>query len=69
MAEDLLNRGYCLWLQGRVNEAAESFRKYMERRGDQGAFVVGETRLLSENGITVTDINMMEALVGSAEGE
>lgn len=69
LAEDLLNRGYCLWLQGRVNEAAESFRKYMERRGDQGAFVVGETRLLSGNGITVTDINMMEALVGSAEGE
>ena len=62
--EDLLNMGYCLWLQHRLGEAASYFRQYVQRDDvSSDDFEFREHRLLHANGITDTDIRMMEALV------
>jgi len=65
--DDYLNYGYCLWLQGRIIEASDSFRKYVKstdlNREKQSLFT--ETSLLKKSGITDVEIKMMESLVFS----
>ena len=63
-AEDYHNQGCCLWLQGHIDEAADSFRKYVEKAetGDAPLFLF-EADWLRKRGLTDTDINIMEALV------
>lgn len=66
-AEDWLNSGYCLWLNGQVNEAAEAFRKYcaLAPAVDADASWLQEEDLLTEAGISQTEIKMMKALVAA----
>lgn len=61
--EDYQNHAYCLWLSGRIADAAENFRKYVaaESVDATGSFL--DRRWLQVRGISETDINMMEALV------
>ena len=63
-AEDYHNQGCCLWLQGHIDEAADSFREYVEKAetGDAPLFLF-EADWLRKRGLTDTDINIMEALV------
>ena len=66
VGDDFQNMGYCLWLQGRIQEAATCFRKYLElAQLTADDLIYWETRLLHEHGITDTDIKMMETLVAS----
>ena len=63
-ANDWLNKGYCLWLEGRIADAAASFRKYIELSGMKTTDMLSwEVSFLSERGITDTDMKMMETLV------
>ena len=61
--DDFLNMGYCLWLQGNIQEAAQSFRRYVELSGGDTDLLYDDIPLLREHGITYTDIMMMDALV------
>lgn len=63
--EDAMNYAYCLWLQGNIEGAADSFNKYLEKEGNtwenlEAAF---NHEWLNERGITETDIKMMQALI------
>jgi hypothetical protein len=51
-------------LQGHIDEAADSFREYVEKAetGDAPLFLF-EADWLRKRGLTDTDINIMEALV------
>ena len=62
-ADDFLNQGYCLWLEGRISEAAQSFRNYVKWSGSNTDLEFDEISLLNEHGITHTDMMMMRALV------
>lgn len=62
-ADDFLNRGYCLWLQGRVMEAADSFKRYIKDCNLTEGFQFWESELLSAHGITDTDVKMMQTLI------
>ncbi len=63
--DDYLNRGYCLWLQGRIADAASSFRHYLSKaeHTDDKLLFSAEEELLRQAGITDIDIKMMESLV------
>ncbi len=66
-ADDSLNWGYCLWLQGRVADAARCFQQYIQKAGiasDTLSFA-GEEWLLKQGGITDIDIKMMQSLLAS----
>lgn len=64
VAEDYKNYGYCLWLQGSIDAAADNFRKYLEEReDDDGAPSIFDYDWLTERGISKTQIKLMEALV------
>lgn len=64
VGEDFLNRGYCLWLTGKIDEAAESFRKYCERSGQQACDTdFFDVKWLQERGISITQTKMMVSLV------
>ena len=62
---DFLNYGYSLWLQGRINKAAEQLRKYAKAEMEQGASaeLPLDEAWLQMRGIKETDIRMMKALV------
>ena len=63
VAEDFLNMGYCLWLQDRIGEAAQCFRRYIQLAEVSAEnFAFKERSLLRQNGISDTDILMMETL-------
>ena len=63
-ADDYHNYGCCLWLMGRITDAADMFRSYAEKAetGDAPLFLF-EADWLRKRGITDFDINMMETLV------
>ena len=65
-ADDYLNMGYCLWLQGRIGDAAAAFRQHVQlaQLGTDDT-ILWEYRMLLDNGISDTDIQMMESLVFS----
>ena len=64
-ADDYQNLGYCLWLQGRNEEAAEWLRKYRAVNADQRYeyFLNWDSEWLKRRGITPTDIKIMEDLI------
>ena len=60
LPEDLLNYGYCLWLGGHVDEAADCFHRYLKETERQKTFIVeNELALLREKGITEPEMQMM----------
>ncbi len=67
-ADDFFNRGYCLWIQGDIKEAADSFRQYLNMNDytidDLSMFI--EDSLLKKYGITPVEIKMMASLVASS---
>ena len=65
-AEDLQNYGYCCWFLGKVDEAADCFRKYQSMLGPKDSLLsLFDTAFLKERGISDTQIKLMEALVSS----
>ena len=65
-AEDLQNYGYCCWFLGKVDEAADCFRKYQSMLGAKDSLLsLVDTAFLKERGISDTQIKLMEALVSS----
>lgn len=67
LGEDFQNYGYCLWLQGRIDDAANSFKKYLELTGDdiENLMISFEEEWLKKKGISDLEISMMWALVAS----
>ena len=59
IGEDYLNYGYCLWLLGRIDEAAESFKK------SNSIEAFPDKYWLTTRGIDTLQIKMMTALVRS----
>lgn len=58
--EDLLNYGYCLWLGGHVDEAADCFHRYLKETEQKKTFIIeNELSLLRERGITEPEMQMM----------
>ena len=61
-SEDYLNKGYCLWLMGRIKEADACFDQYFILGGDYyEAF--NNREWLHQRGISDTDIRLMQAMV------
>ena len=57
---DLLNEGYCLWFNGRIDDAAACFRRYLEETGEPKMYIIdNEDSLIREKGITEAEIQMM----------
>lgn len=61
-SEDYLNRGYCLWLLGRIKEAKACFEQYFTLGGNHSELLENE-QWLNKRGITDIDIKMMMALL------
>jgi tetratricopeptide (TPR) repeat protein len=60
LPEDLLNYGYCLWLGGHVDEAADCFHRYLKETEQKKTFIIeNELSLLRERGITEPEMQMM----------
>ena len=60
VTEDLLNYGYCLWLSGHVDEAADCFHRYLKETEREKIFIINnELELLQERGITEPEMQMM----------
>ena len=60
MPEDLLNYGYCLWLGGHVDEAADCFHRYLKETEQPKTFILeNELEMLREKGITEPEMQMM----------
>lgn len=60
LADDLLNYGYCLWLGGHVDEAADCFHRYLKETEQHKTFIIeNELSLLREKGITEPEMQMM----------
>lgn len=60
-SEDYLNKGYCQWLLGRINEADACFDQYFTLGGDYDEAFNEEW--LKQRGITDTEIHLMQAKV------
>lgn len=65
-ADDYLNHGYCLWLQRKVKDAVDSFRKHLSLI-DKKIYDVDyfDRQMLGERGIDPTEIQFMLDLVFS----
>ena len=64
LSEDLLNYGYCLWLGGHVDEAADCFHRYLKETDERPASILlKEKELLREKGITEPEMQMMLSLL------
>lgn len=60
LPDDLLNYGYCLWLGGHVDEAADCFHRYLKETEQKKNYVIeNELELLLEKGITEPEMQMM----------
>ena len=66
-AEDLLNQGYCLWLQGLIDSAADSIRRYVTINKSQHPDFQPhlEEEWLLQRGLTHAEVMMMETLACS----
>lgn len=59
-SEDLLNYGYCLWLGGHVDDAADCFHRYLKESKELKTSIIDNERtLLLEKGITEPEMQMM----------
>ncbi len=61
---DMLNYGYCLWFQGKVDEAIKSFKQFVQTEPDksfnlENEFMHSEHDLLAANGISDIEIQLM----------
>lgn len=61
---DMLNYGYCLWFQGKVDEAINLFKKFLQTEPDksfslENEFMHSEHDLLTANGIGDIEIQLM----------
>lgn len=67
VGEDFLNYGYCLWLLGRIEEAARCFKRDLELTGHAYDFPFDtlDEEWLKQKGFSEMDINMMETLIQS----
>ena len=64
VGEDFQNYGYCLWLQGHIDAAADNFRNYVRKQTDVGSVSsMFDEAWLTERGISSTQIKLMQALV------
>ncbi len=63
---DYQNYGYCLWLMGRIKEAADNFRTYFEKteKGSENNYYL-DLHWLQQRGISLTEIKMMKDLIGA----
>ena len=66
---DMLNYGYCLWFQGKITEAIDRFKQFMQCRDDDGfslesEFMNTEHKLIASRGISDTEINLMIDAIG-----
>lgn len=62
--DDLMNYGYCLWLQRKVVQASEQFDKYLQRLKEQPHYQdFLDVEWLQKHGISQVEINMMRALL------
>jgi len=60
VSDDVLNQGYFFWFSGRIDEAADCFRRYLRDSGQRKQFIIeNERRLIGEKGITEAEIQMM----------
>ena len=60
LPEDLLNYGYCLWLGGHVDDAADCFHRYLKETEQKKTFIIeNELAMLREKGITEPEMQMM----------
>ena len=60
LTDDLLNYGYCLWLGGHVDEAADCFHRYLKETEQNKTYIIeNELELLHEKGITEPEMQMM----------
>jgi tetratricopeptide (TPR) repeat protein len=60
LPDDLLNYGYCLWLGGHVDEAADCFHRYLKETEQKKNYIIeNELELLLEKGITEPEMQMM----------
>lgn len=58
--DDILNYGYCLWFDGKIDDAADCFRRYLKETGaSKDTIIKNETELLCEKGITEAELQMM----------
>ncbi len=58
--DDLLNYGYCLWLSGHVDDAADCFHRYLgETDGEPSEIIEKERELLEEKGISEPEMQLM----------
>ena len=58
--DDLLNYGFCLWLSGHIDEAADCFHRYLMVSGEpKESIVENELELIRAKGITEPEIQMM----------
>jgi hypothetical protein len=68
-AEDLINRGYSLWIQGKMPEAIQSFKSYFElkkvtkRKSLILSIFHKDKNLLYLNHVTDIDMNIMSDLL------
>lgn len=69
-AEDIVNRGYCEWFMGRVEQAVEHFAQYIamrypnensedKRRHCQADIVDSERQFILDHGISATETHLM----------
>ena len=65
VGEDFMNYGYCLWLMGRIEEAARCIKKNLELTGHSFDFPFDtlDEMWLKKKGISEMEMNMMETLV------
>ena len=60
LPDDLLNYGYCLWLGGHVDEAADCFHRYLKETEQKKNYIIeNELELLLEKGVTEPEMQMM----------
>ena len=58
--DDLLNYGYCLWLSGNIDEAADCFHRYLKESGMRAIDIIEEEKeQLVSKGITEPEMQMM----------
>jgi len=58
--DDLLNYGYCLWLNGDIEGAIDCFHRYLSDTGEEAEFILEhEKELLLSKGISEPEMQMM----------
>lgn len=65
-SEDRLNKGYCLWVSGKVVEAVECFKNFIVDRAVKGSIFTSflyDVEMLHANHICDADIRLMSDLV------